>query len=200
MSSILKRKRGYAKSLAFALCENEVGALLANQNAVLQCKINSAKQGVVEYPILAQSPKVYFMCLYDGWSLNPSWTQSTDSYPILQTYKIYDKAIDINATFWHLSQCIFYTHQVLSLMDNCMKYEQNQPIRFWYLNKHINFKTNIAIITHIWHRGKCYFTYISNTWYLITVPNMNLMNPFFSEISQQIDKMYDKLATITQNW
>ena len=33
------------------LCENEGGALSANQNAVLQCKINSANQGVVELKI-----------------------------------------------------------------------------------------------------------------------------------------------------
>ena len=69
-----------------------------------------------------------------------------------------------------------------------------------YHNKHIKCKKNIAIITQIWHRAQCYFTYISNTWYLITVPNMNKINPFFSEISQQIHKMYEKLATITQNW
>ena len=44
------------------------------------------------------------------------------------------------------------------------------------------------------------FTYISNTWHLITVPNMNKVNPFFSERSQQIHKMYETLATIAQVW
>ena len=33
-----------------------------------------------------------------------------------------------------------------------------------------------------------------------TLPNMNKINPLFSEISQQIHKMYEKLATINQNW
>ena len=35
--------------------------------------------------------------------------------------------------------------------------------------------------------------YISNTWYLITVPNMNKINPFFFEVSQQIHKL-------SENW
>ena len=43
-SAILKWKWGCAKSLDFALCKNEVGALSANQNAGLQCKINTAVQ------------------------------------------------------------------------------------------------------------------------------------------------------------
>ena len=47
---------------------------------------------------------------------------------------------------------------------------------------------NICIITQIWLRATCYFTCISNTWYLLTVPSMNTTNPFFSEISQQIHK------------
>ena len=38
-----------------ALCENEAGALSANQNAGLQCKINSANQGVVECCVYAGS-------------------------------------------------------------------------------------------------------------------------------------------------
>ena len=58
----------------------------------------------------------------------------------------------------------------------------------------------IAIITQIWHWVKCYFICISNTWYLITVRNMNKNNLFFSEISQQTDKLYEKVAIITQIW
>ena len=45
-SDILKRKRVRAKSFVSAQCENEAGALSANHNAGLQCKINSANQGV----------------------------------------------------------------------------------------------------------------------------------------------------------
>ena len=55
---------------------------------------------------------------------------------------------------------------------------------------------NIAIITQIWHRAKCYFTYIRNTWYLITVPHMNKINPFFAKISQQIHKMCQMWAQL----
>ena len=56
-------------------------------------------------------------------------------------------------------------------------YEQYQPIHFLkYRIKHIKFKKNIATITQIWDRPKCYFTCISNTWYQIKLPNMNKIN------------------------
>ena len=48
-----------AKSLDFALCENEAGALSANQNAGLQCKINSANQGVVECRLMHIAQEVF---------------------------------------------------------------------------------------------------------------------------------------------
>ena len=86
------------------------------------------------------------------------------------------------------SQGIFSMHQVPIVVDYCTKYEQNQPILFWYIATNIQFMKNIDIITEIGHRATCYFTHISNTWYLLTVPNMNTTNPFFSEISQQIHK------------
>ena len=50
----------------------------------------------------------------------------------------------------------------------------------------------VAIITQIWHSAKYNFTSISNTWYLITVPNMNKITTFFSKISQQMLKIYEK--------
>ena len=40
---------------------------------------------------------------------------------------------------------------------------------------------------------------MSNAWYLITVPNMNKITTFFSEISQVL-KSYEKIAIITQIW
>ena len=49
MFAILKQKQSCEKSLHSALCENEVGALSVSQNVGLQCKINSANQGVVEW-------------------------------------------------------------------------------------------------------------------------------------------------------
>ena len=54
MLAILKRKWGSATSTIYALCENEADArvLSTNQNAGLQCKINSANQGVVEWEIV----------------------------------------------------------------------------------------------------------------------------------------------------
>ena len=47
---------------------------------------------------------------------------------------------------------------------------------------------------------KWYFTCIGNTQYLITVPNMNTINPFFPRISQQIHKMFEKVAILTLIW
>ena len=36
-----------------------------------------------------------------------------------------------------------------------------------------------------WHRARAYFKYIKALWWLVTVPNMNKVNTFISEISQQ---------------
>ena len=41
---------------------------------------------------------------------------------------------------------------------------------------------------------------MSNTWYVITEPNVNKINPFFSIIPQQIYKMFEKQAIIIQIW
>ena len=48
-----------------------------------------------------------------------------------------------------------------------------------------------------WHRATVYFTYFKT---LLWLPNMNNINPFFSEISQLIHQMYEKVALITQIW
>ena len=58
----------------------------------------------------------------------------------------------------------------------------------------------VVIIAQIWHRAKCYFTSMNNTWYLITVQNMATITMFLSEISQQTFKMYDQMVIITQIW
>ena len=46
------KMRPCKKSIDFALCENEAGALSANQNGGLQGKINSAHEGVIECLII----------------------------------------------------------------------------------------------------------------------------------------------------
>ena len=56
---------------------------------------------------------------------------------------------------------------------------------FLRYNKYLKFMKNTAIITHMCHGSKCYFTCISSIWYLLTVQTMNKINLFFSEISQQ---------------
>ena len=96
------------------------------------------------------------------------------------------------------SQGIFYTHQVHVVIDYYTKYEQNQPIPFWAIATNIKFKKNIAIIIQIWHRAKCYFTCMRNSWYLITAPNMNKITTFISAI--QTLKIYEKIAILAQVW
>ena len=86
-------------------------------------------------------------------------------------------------------------HQVPIVVVSCTKYEQNQPfVSEISQQTHKIYNMYCPRITQIWHRAKCYFTCISHTWYLITVQNMNKINLFFSEISHQIHKMYEKVA------
>ena len=82
------------------------------------------------------------------------------------------------------SQGMFNMLQVPIVVDYCTKYEQNQLILFWDIVTNIKWRKNIGIITQSWHRSKRYSMCIGNTWYLITVPNMNTINPFLFEISQ----------------
>ena len=53
----------------------------------------------------------------------------------------------------------------------------------------------LAIIMGVWHQTKCNYTGMSNTWYLVTVPNMNKTT--FYPVSQQTLKMSEKIAIIT---
>ena len=57
-------------------------------------------------------------------------------------------------------------------------------------------KVAIHVITQIWHGAKCYFTSMSNAWHLKTVLNTNKITTFFSTISQQTLKIYEKIAII----
>ena len=54
----------------------------------------------------------------------------------------------------------------------------------------------VAIITQIWHRAKSYLASMSNTWYLITVSNINRITTFFSETPQQTHTKYEKKRQI----
>ena len=104
-------------------------------------------------------------------------------WDIRKIHNRYNK-ICINILFWHRAKVYFM------LLGTGPRYilHASHPYCGWllcqiwtkltysflrYCNKHIKFKKNIAIITQMWHRTKCYFTCISNTWHLITVPNMN---------------------------
>ena len=75
--------------------------------------------------------------------------------------------------------------------DYCTKYKENQLIlSAWGITTHTQ---------HIWQGSHdysnlaiCYFTSMNNVWYLITVPSMNKITTFVSEISQQTLKIYGK--------
>ena len=116
---------------------------------------------------------------------------------------------------------MFYMQQLY-----CTQYEQNRPIplpntynttnihNVWNNGHNFNIfgqgqcmfymhhkiYKNIAIITDVWHGAKWYSTCIRNSWYLVTVSNLNKISPFFSDILAQIHKMYEKVTIITQMW
>ena len=96
---------------------------------------------------------------------------------------------------------LFYMHQqyMISVPNmnkiNQFFYEMSQQPHKMY--------EKVTIITQIWHRAKCYFPGMSNTWYLVTLPNIITIITFFSEISQQTLqtlKIYKKIDTTTQIW
>ena len=70
--------------------------------------------------------------------------------------------MDISATFWHRAMPYFiYIKSLLWLVTvpNVNKINHSFPR---YRNKHINYQTNIAIITQIWHRANA-ISYVSAT-------------------------------------
>ena len=125
--------------------------------------------------------KVYFMCIKPLWWLITQheekiyWFISDMS---LQAYRIYE-----------------IMHQDPIVVDCCTKYEQIQLILVRNINKYIKLMNNIS---HICYGTNYYFTCISNTWYLITVPYMNKFNTLFCDMSQQAHKMYENVAILTQ--
>ena len=56
----------------------------------------------------------------------------------------------------------------------------------------------VVIITQIWYGAKYYFIGTSNTWFLITIPNLNTFTTFFSAISQQTFKVYVQIPQIVK--
>ena len=96
---------------------------------------------------------------------------------------------------------LFYMHQQQMVPDYVPNMNKINPF-FSEMSQQIHkMYEQVAIITEIWHRARCYFTSMSNRWYmyLITVPNLNKITTFFSDISQQTLKIYEKMAIITQS-
>ena len=57
----------------------------------------------------------------------------------------------------------------------------------------------MSINATLGHRAEVYFTCTKLLLWLITVSNINRINPFFSKISHQ-KKMYENIAIITRIW
>ena len=128
------------------------------------------------YPIWHKA-KVYLCVssLYDGWLLYPTWTKPSDSSLMYISTNIHN--------FWKqmLHLCTDWRYILYSSIPYyCWLLYQiwtKSTLSFQrYHNKYITFVTNIATITQIWHRAKCYW---------VTVPNMNKINPFSSELAHQ---------------
>ena len=128
--------------------------------------------------------KWYFTCISHTWCLttvpNKNKINKFFSHVYHYKHKMYDKMAIITAILYN------YT-----IYDKLTYYATPR-----YHSKHTKCIFKNAIITTICHRTKWYFTCISNTWYLISVPNMNEINAFFFAISQQTSKMYEKVAIV----
>ena len=74
--------------------------------------------------------------------------------------------------------------------DYCIKYGLKSPHSLRYHNNKKLWK--IAIITHIWHRAKFYFTCNHNTWYLIMVPNVRKIHLVITEECARMERQMDR--------
>ena len=57
---------------------------------------------------------------------------------------------------------------------------------------------NIHVNATFWNRAKIYLTCIKHLFWLITIPNVNKINPLFSTILQQTHTILENIAVITQ--
>ena len=89
------------------------------------------------------------------------------------------------------SQSICYVHKAAMMVDHCTQHEQNPLIHLQYITIYKIYKI-IDLNATFWHRAMVYFMCIKSLLWLITVPNMNKINTFFSEISQQKHKISEK--------
>ena len=96
------------------------------------------------------------------------------------TWSLYQ--IWINSTIQVSSMVIVYMHQTHIVVDYYTKYEQNQHFLFWDITRHKMYE--MYCLNLAWSQVmKCYFTWINNTSYRITLLNMNKINPFFSKFA-----------------
>ena len=92
----------------------------------------------------------------------------------------------INSIFCNRPKVYFTYIKLLLWFITVINMNKINPFFYKILQQtHKMYIKQIVIITNVWHRAQCYFTRISKTWYLNTIPNMNKINPFFSVISSQ---------------
>ena len=130
---------------------------------------------------------------------------------ITNIHNNYDK-IGIHTLFWHRTPVYFMRINHLWWLITV----PNKNNFHWFIPyyKHTQIHEIMDITATFWHASspyccwllyqiwtaKCYFTCIRNTWYLINVQNMNKINPFFSELSQQnIRKGGHNYSNLTQS-
>ena len=76
-----------------------------------------------------------------------------------------------------------------------------QPIRFWNITINTKCKKKCPyIITKIWHRAKCNFTSINNTWYTWVMYQIWTNSPHSSPSYQQTLTIYGEIAKLSQIW
>ena len=119
----------------------------------------------------------------------------TPFFSDIATNKKFKKNIVIDAQIWHRATWYF------TYVSNTL-YLSNVP------NKINPYFSEISL-QNVWKNGhnysnliqrKCDFNCMSNIWYMIIVPIMNKIATFFSKISQQTLKIYEKIHIITQIW
>ena len=100
-------------------------------------------------------------------------------------------SVNVNSITYFAAKILVTTNSV-SRTNWLTKWLELQTHLCKIITTNITSKKNIGKSTQILHRAKWYFTCISNTWYLITVSNMNKINPCF--------KFGTKLNAILHAW
>ena len=95
------------------------------------------------------------------------------------------------------SQILFSKHEQRIVPDFHTKCGQNHHILLWDMATNTQTYEKVSLIIQMWHRAKCYFTSMINTWYLITVHNMNKITTFGTVPNSNV---HASVAHGTRSW